>query len=181
MQLTTIVAAAVFVLSVLIVIAVVMKPQREPTGTYELLSGLLSDGEMAFYRALLAAVSGQYVIAPKVRVADVLKVAGSPQRKGYLPAFNKIAMKHFDFVLCDPTTLAFIGAIELDDKSHQRGKRVSRDKFLEEAASNAKLTLHRFPARAQYAVDDIRTSLFPPTSEVEVMPRLPGRRIEPTL
>lgn len=181
MQITTILAAAVFLLSVLVVIAMVMKPQRQPTGAYELLPGLLSDGEMAFYRALLAAVSPQYVIAPKVRVADVLKVTGSPQRKGYLAAFNKIAMKHFDFVLCDPKTLSFVSVIELDDKSHQRGKRVSRDRFLEEAASDAKLTLHRFPAKAKYVVEDIRANLFPPMPEVEVAPRLANRRIEPTL
>jgi hypothetical protein len=44
---------------------------------------------MAFYRALLAAVSEHHVIAPKVRVADVLKVAGFRQRKGQTPAWPR--------------------------------------------------------------------------------------------
>ena len=87
--------------------------------------GLLLQGETAFYRALLAAVSDHYVIALKVRVADVLKVAGSSQGKGQTAAFNRIAMKLFDFVVCDPLTLAFAGAVELDDRSHQRRDRVS--------------------------------------------------------
>jgi hypothetical protein len=181
MQVMTIAAAALFLLSVLVVVAALIKSERQPTSIYELLPGLLSQGERAFYRALLAAVSEHYVIAPKVRVADVLKVAGSPQRKGRAAAFNKIAMKHFDFVLCDPRTLSFVGAIELDDQSHNRRDRVDRDKFLNDAAAAAKLPLHRFQAKATYVVAEIRDALLGRPAESEFASRTADRRIEPTL
>ena len=180
MQVTTILAAAVFVLSTLVVVSLILKVERTAKGAYELLPGLLSQGETAFYHALRAAVSERYLIVPKVRVADVLKVAGTVQRKGHTAAFNKIAMKHFDFVLCDARTLAFVGAIELDDKSHQRGDRVIRDKFLNDAAAAAKLPLHRFRAKADYVVEEIRYAVLPRPAEPELSPRLTDGRIEPT-
>jgi hypothetical protein len=179
MQATAIIAAALFLLSVLVVVALIRKRQRPPTSAYELLPGLLSQGETAFYRALLAAVSERYLIAPKVRVADVLK-AGTAQRKGHRAAFNKIAMKHFDFVLCDPRTLAFVGVIELDDKTHNRGDRVARDQFLNNAAAAAKLPLHRFQAKATYVIAEIRDALLPQPAASEFA-RLASGRIEPTL
>ena len=163
------------------VIALFIKREGRRPSLYELRPALLSDGELAFYRALLAAVSDRYLIAPKVRVADVLKVARTAPRKSYASAFNRIAMKHFDFVLCDPRTLAFIAAIELDDKSHHRGERVVRDEFLSDAAAAAKLTLHRFGAKAAYTVPEIREALLPRAIESEFAARLSGGRIEPTL
>jgi hypothetical protein len=177
----TLTAGALLLLFVLIVVLVFRKPRRRTAGPYELLPGLLSQGEAAFYRALFAAVSEYYLIVPKVRVADVLKVAGTVERKRQTAAFNRIAMKHFDFVLCDPRTLAFVGAIELDDKSHGRNDRVSRDDFLNDAAATAKLPLHRFKARATYVVEEIRYALLPRVADPQI-PGHPSRaRIEPTL
>jgi hypothetical protein len=171
----TIAAVALLFLCALIVVSALRKPAR-PAVDYELFQGLLSQGEAAFYRALVTAVSEHYLIVPKVRVADVLKVAGSVQRKRQTAAFNRIAMKHFDFVLCDPRTLAFVGAIELDDKSHSRSNRASRDDFLNEAAASAKLPLHRFKARATYVVDEIRDALLAKINAADSR-----GRIEPTL
>jgi hypothetical protein len=177
----TITAGVLLLVCALIVVSLLRRPKRRAAGPYELHPGLLSQGEAAFYRALFAAVSDHYLIVPKVRVADVLKVAGSVERKRQMAAFNRIAMKHFDFVLCDPRTLAFVGAIELDDKSHGRSDRASRDDFLNEAAATAKLPLHRFKARANYGVEEIRDALLPRV----VAPQIPGQasraRIEPTL
>ena len=181
MQATTILAGAVFFFSALVILSLLLRSVRQPASFYELLPGLLSQGETAFYRALLAAVSEQYLVAPKVRVADVLKVAGTAPRKAHTAAFNKIAMKHFDFVLCDPRTLAFVAAIELDDKSHQRGDRVSRDRFLNDAAAAAKLPLHRFRAKANYVAEEIRYALLPRPADPQAAPRLSGGRIEPTI
>jgi hypothetical protein len=180
MQITIILAAALLLFFVLVIVAALNKPKRK-TRAYELLPGLLSQGESAFYRALLVAVAEHYVIAPKVRVADVLKVAGTVQRKRHIGAFNKIAMKHFDFVLCDPQTLAFVGAIELGDKSHQRRDRVAREEFLNDAAAAAQLPLHRFQAKATYVVEEIRYVLLPRPAEPAFSPRLADGRIEPTL
>lgn len=180
MSVTTILAGAVLLFCALIVVSVLRKRARRTAGAYELLPGILSQGEMAFYRALLVAVAEGYVIVPKVRVADVLKVAGSVQRKRQTAAFNRIAMKHFDFVLCDPRTLAFVCAIELDDKSHSRSNRAARDDFLNEAAASAKLLLHRFRAKANYVVDEIRDALLP-RADPKIFAADSRGRIEPTL
>jgi hypothetical protein len=177
----TIIAGALLLFCALIFVSVLRKPARRAAGPYELLPGLLSQGETAFYRALSAAVSEYYLIVPKVRVADVLKVAGNVQRKRQMAAFNRIAMKHFDFVLCDPRTLAFVGAIELDDKSHNRSDRVSRDDFLNEAAATAKLPLHRFRARANYVVEEIRDALLPRVADPQIPTQVSRGRIDPTL
>lgn len=182
MSVMTIIASAVLLLCALIVVSVLRQPARRPAGAYELLPGLLSQGETAFYRALLAAVSEHYLVVPKVRVADVLKVAGSVQRKRQTAAFNRIAMKHFDFVLCDPRTLAFVGAIELDDRSHNRSDRASRDSFLNEAAAAAKLPLHRFRARAHYVVEELQDTILPRVADIQISTQGVVRgRIEPTL
>jgi hypothetical protein len=181
MDVMTITAAALFLFVVVIVFSVMRKLERRRLGPYELLPGLLSQGETAFYRALLAAVSEHYLIVPKVRVADVLKVAGTVPRKQQRGAFNRIAMKHFDFVLCDPRTLEFLGAIELDDKSHGRSERAARDDFLNEAVATAKLPLHRFRARANYVVEDIRDALLPRVADTQLLPRVSRGRIEPSL
>jgi hypothetical protein len=57
MQFTNLLATAVVLLTVLAVVALVIKLDRRSACAYELLPGLLSPGEAAFYRALLAAVS----------------------------------------------------------------------------------------------------------------------------
>ena len=50
-----------------------------------------------------------------------------------------------------------------------------------DAAAAAKLPLHRFPAKANYVVEEIRYALLPRPAEPEFAPRLADRRIEPTL
>ena len=47
-------------------------------------------------------------------------------------AFNRVAAKHVDFVLCDQVTLHPLVAIELDDSSHYQRDRADRDAFINE-------------------------------------------------
>jgi len=143
----------------LAVLLILIAPRFAGRTSYELRAGLLTPGERAFYRALLASVGSEYLVATKVRVADVLKPTGT-NRRNALCALNRIAQKHFDFVLCDPSTLEFKAAVELDDKSHRRRKRVERDAFLNDATASAGLTLYRFQAKSTYTVAEIRDAIF---------------------
>ena len=68
---------------------------------------------------------------------------------------NRIHSKHVDFVLCASDTIRVIAAIELDDASHDRPDRVSRDDFLDAAFDAAQLPLIRFAARRQNALRDV--------------------------
>jgi len=65
-------------------------------------------------------------------------------------AFNRIDRKHLDFLLCDPTTLRPMVAIELDDASHARRDRVDRDAFVDKVLDVVGLPLVRIRAQMDY-------------------------------
>jgi len=83
----------------------------------------------------------------KVRLADVIDCPGAVWRMGY---GRLIAQKHLDFVLIDPATTRVRAAIELDDRSHARGDRRGRDRFVEAAMRAAGVPLIRLPAKSAY-------------------------------
>ena len=125
---------------------------------------LLSPAERSFFGVLQLVVGKDYLIFPKVRLADIVQPVANPSKSGWQSAFNRICGKHVDFVLCHPTTLAVIGVIELDDKTHQRFERGIRDDLVDSALKDAGLRVMRMAARSAYSPDDIRTQiseLFP--------------------
>lgn len=129
------------------------KPARLP---YESRGMLLSKNEAAFYHGLRRVVADRYAIAMKVRLADILKCDREAWKAGY---GNRIISKHVDFVLVDQDSTAFIAAIEIDDNSHQRNDRRTRDEFLNDALAAAEIPLIRFPARNRYDVRTIEHTL----------------------
>lgn len=125
---------------------------------------LLSRGERAFYRALTYALRGRYLIAVKVRAADILSCSERHWNEGY---GHMIARHHVDFTLCERTTTKILLAIELDDKSHDQKPRQKRDRFLNLAFEAADVSLVRFKARSRYDANLIR----------EVIDREVGQRL----
>ena len=81
---------------------------------------------------------------------------GTESRQKYQ---NYINAKHIDFVLCDPDTVRQLLAIELDDSSHQRSDRRSRDIFVDDALRAAGLPLLRVPARQSYNPAELQTRI----------------------
>lgn len=126
---------------------------------YQRLPSLFTDAEIAFMRALHLAVDGRGTIFGKVRIADVLEPAKELSRSNWQTSFNKIAMKHFDFVICNNDNLSIICAIELDDKSHNRNNRIERDVFVNSACESAKFPLVRFKASSSYRSNDLQDKL----------------------
>jgi hypothetical protein len=121
---------------------------------YEKRPKLVTKAELRFYKSLSKAVQDDWAIFAMVRIADILVVTkGAPKRRTWL---NKILAKHIDFVLCDPSTLEPMVAIELDDSSHQRKDRQERDEFVDHAFESAGLPLVRFPVRSSYHAREIR-------------------------
>jgi hypothetical protein len=90
---------------------------------------LLSPAELAFYKVLKAAIGDRFVILLKVGVRDLCEIT---HREVNQAAFNRVAAKHVDFVLCDQVTLHPLVAIELDDSTHYRRERADRDAFVNE-------------------------------------------------
>ncbi|WP_149495840.1 DUF2726 domain-containing protein [Roseiconus lacunae] len=123
---------------------------------YRLRDNFLSPAELAFHRVLVQAVGQQYSINNKVRLWDVLYV---PRQEGSLSFENKISSKHIDFLLCDPTTMQPVLAVELDDASHNRRDRQERDAFVDDALAAAGLPILHVPAARTYSIAEVRNEI----------------------
>jgi hypothetical protein len=119
---------------------------------------LFSPAERSFLGVLDQALGVQFRVFGKVRIADVLATTKSASRSARTIGLNKTVGKHFDFVVCDAATLSVVCAVELDDKSHARDDRRSRDAFVEHACRTSRLPLMRIAARKSYSLADIRAS-----------------------
>jgi hypothetical protein len=114
---------------------------------YKLAQSLLTASEAAFYGALLLAAGRRYVVFAKVRLADLCQ---DLDRWADMRAFNKVAAKHVDFVLCDAATFRPVLAVELDDRSHLRANRRSRDAFVDGYFRTMGLGVYRQWVRHSY-------------------------------
>ncbi|MEX2167732.1 MAG: DUF2726 domain-containing protein [Pirellulales bacterium] len=119
---------------------------REPL-PYQPRGTLLSRGEGAFFRALRVALRGEYLIAFKVRLADLITCRDTAWDAGF---GHLIARQHLDFVLCDWKTTEILVAVELDDRSHKLARRRRRDSFVNDALAAAGIPLVRFQAAFHY-------------------------------
>jgi hypothetical protein len=98
------------------------------------------------------------VIQSKVRLADVFFVARPNENAA---AFNRIAQKHIDFLVCHPVTMKPLLGIELDDQSHKQNNRQERDGFVDQVFLTAGLPLLRFPVQAEYNSREIAAQIAP--------------------
>ncbi|KAA1258019.1 Topoisomerase DNA binding C4 zinc finger [Rubripirellula obstinata] len=141
---------------------------------YRQRDNFLSAAELAFYRVLEQAVGETYSINNKVRLWDVLYV---PRRDDSRTYENKISSKHIDFLLCEPSTMQPVLAIELDDASHNRKDRQERDAFLDQALTAAGLAILHIKAARTYSIAEVGqqiASVLPGTaSNMSVAPPLP--------
>ncbi|WP_442510550.1 DUF2726 domain-containing protein [Novipirellula sp. SH528] len=146
---------------------------------YRLRDNFLSAAELAFYRVLEQAVGQTYSINNKVRLWDMLYV---PRRDDSRTYENKISSKHIDFLLCDPTTMQPVLAIELDDASHNPKDRQDRDAFLDQALAAADLAILHIKAARTYSIAEVQqqiASVLPETaSNMSAPPPLPAEPSE---
>jgi hypothetical protein len=136
---------------------------------YRLRDDFLSPAEASFFHVLRLVVGQQFVVCPKVRLADVFFVMRPQENRG---AMNRIIAKHVDFLLLDPSTLKPVAGVELDDASHQRALAAERDEFKEGVFAAAGLPLVRVPVQRAYEVAQI-SALFaavltPPATAVSL-------------
>lgn len=107
---------------------------------YQKIEHLLSSAELEFYHQLTQLLP-EYAVMCQVGLSSLFRVDGKKHRQA---SFNKIQSKHFDFVVIDPQSSKILVAIELDDSSHSRPDRVSRDKFVNQIAAEVGLKLVRY-------------------------------------
>jgi len=148
---------------------------------YVLGDGLFSPEERSFLGALDQAVGADFRVFGKVRVADVVSVVKGTPKSLWQRAFNRISAKHFDYVLCRPTDLKPVCAIELNDQSHAKDERKGRDRFLEGVCAAAGFPLVFLPAQHAYTVSEVCEQIAMAIGKVASAPDLPQQRTEPSI
>jgi hypothetical protein len=127
---------------------------------YQPTKTLFSAAERSFLGVLDQAVGPEHRVFGKVRVADLAAVRpglGNSARQG---ALNRIAAKHFDFVVCRTGDLSVVCAVELNDKSHSSQRAKVRDELLASVCSAINLPLFVVPAKAGYSPQDVRAQFL---------------------
>ena len=153
------------VLVVLIALIALFAISRQRAGRdaaappYQRLDTLFSSTERSFLGVLDQVTKHEYRVFAKVRVADVINPRKGLRKPEWQRAFNRISRKHFDFVLCNPSTLAVLCVIELNDKSHQEKSRQARDAFLQSVCEAAGVPLIMLDAKQSYAPADISAKI----------------------
>ena len=128
---------------------------------YRRIDPLFTPAERSFLGVLQKAAGDQVNIFGKVRVADVINPQKGLSRSEWQKAFNRIANKHFDFLICRSDDLSALCVIELNDSSHKSQKRSQRDEFLSAACSEANLPFVQIPAKVAYQIEEISTIIIP--------------------
>lgn len=144
---------------------------------YRLRDDFLSPAELSFCKVLQLVAKDRALVCAKVNLADIFFVPrGGEGQQSYR---NKIDRKHVDFLLCEPTTMKPMVAIELDDASHQRADRVERDQFVDGVFQSAGLPLLHVAVRQGYNVAEIAAALTPYLSPGPTPKALPTQAIPP--
>jgi len=103
---------------------------------------LMTRTETEFFVKLERAVNERYYVFPQVHLSSLLDHHVKGQEWKY--AFSHINGKSVDYVLCDKKTLRPTYAIELDDHTHDKADRRTRDAEVERIFEEAELPLVRF-------------------------------------
>jgi hypothetical protein len=156
--------AILLVIALLVVmILVVVKLAVAPKGSGESGNGsdyelrvLFSPAERSFLGALENSLPDGVGLLAKVRLGDVFK-----PRKGLSPSLrtranNRLNQKHVDFLLVKTNDVSPLAGVELDDSSHQRDDRMTRDKFVDEVFAACKLPLIHVMAKSSYNTSELR-------------------------
>ena len=150
----------VLILVVFVLLAALKARQGGGTGLiglpYQPTKNLFSAAERSFLGVLDQAVGSEHRVFGKVRVADIAAVKsglGNSARQG---ALNRIAAKHFDFVVCRANDLSVVCAIELNDKSHSSKRAQARDDFLAKVCQTISLPLLTVPAKQAYSLQEVQ-------------------------
>lgn len=134
---------------------------------YKVRDYIQSPAERTLMAALLEAIraanqSQHLVIFPSVRLAEVLGVDSNHHRdpSSKQSATNRIVSKQFDFVICDAKSTRPLLVVELDDKSHSRKDRASRDEFVDHACRTAGLPILHVTAASKYDTSQLMAQMM---------------------
>ena len=115
---------------------------------------LLADFELRFYFALQEAVGFQFVVAPKVDLAAIVKDRRLKWRK-------TLARRKIDFVVCDPSTTLPLLAIFLESSRAQTPSNAKKklEESVETLLADAGIATLRAPRRREYDVRELEEAV----------------------
>lgn len=150
---------AIIVIAIIIAITAMTEKDNKSNNksnfnSYKKVNSILSEAEFNFFNILrLALNNSDFIICPKVRIADFVKVT---RTDNWQRDFNRISSKHIDFLVCN-NKLSPILAIELDDKSHNNTK--ERDNFVNELYKSINLPILRVKNGYTYSVVELKENI----------------------
>jgi hypothetical protein len=150
-------AALVVIVALLAAIARRFIPVAKQSFPFAKRKYFFSAAERSFYEVLRRLVP-EHVVFAKVGLGELVYVTkkGSEWRSHQ----NRIDRKHLDFVICN-ADLAPVVAIELDDSSHQKQRRIDRDAFVDQVLAAAGIPIVHVAAQRGYRLDELRQMLLP--------------------
>jgi hypothetical protein len=131
-----------------------------PGFPYDLTKALFTPAERSFLGVLDQAVGSEHRVFGKVRIADIAIVKSSLSNSARQGSFNRIAAKHFDFIVCRASDLSILCAVELNDKSHAGQRAQSRDSFVANVCLAIKLPLLTISAKQAYSPQELRSQFL---------------------
>lgn len=152
-------------------------------------SGLFSPVERSFLNLLEKAVTTEYKILNRVKLADVLELKNNISDKAKRNALLKLNAKYLDFVLCDPQDMNIIAVIDLVNNANKDGHKATPDWFVSGALEAAGIPYLRIKIKAGYTVNDLQAALSARLGKVPPKPepllkglvkKGPTRPVKPT-
>lgn len=120
---------------------------------------VMSANEAEFYRHLVMAVGGKFLVFPQLPVSLIVQPDASMPAGARQAAMNKIDRKRVDFALVDAATMRVAMAVEVNDASHRRPSRQERDEFVSQSLAQAGVRLVTIRASRTYSADELARSL----------------------
>jgi hypothetical protein len=130
--------------------------QNNFTYPYKVNNRFLTTAEHSFYLVAQKVLGDSVSVCPQAPLSAVFNVT---DRQASYTAFNRIARKRVDFIVCDAVTMKILFGIELDDSSHERAERIVRDDFVNRVFEAASLPLVHINTRQAYNTNELK-SLF---------------------
>ena len=122
----------------------------------------LTPAEINFFRVLVTVVGNRGHVLAQVSLRQLLHLPGSNRsNRGRATWQNKVAGRSLDYLICDARTLRPVLAIELDEPTHARPERQTRDEEVETMLRAAGLPYIRLLAERGYNTREIEEAVRP--------------------
>ncbi|NCP63640.1 MAG: DUF2726 domain-containing protein [Paraglaciecola sp.] len=149
---------AIVLLMLLIIVAVTAMKLHEPELAFPFKKkvSLFTPVERTFLAMIEEAVGQKYRIMCRVRLADIVTVRQSTNKKTSKDALTRASGRHLDFVLCSKEDMSPVMAIDLVHNNGKEGYKSQRDWFVTGSLDAAHIPHVRIKVRSGYKVQDIK-------------------------